>query len=96
MLNFKSMLAHLRNIKDPKLRTAWGILIAADITQLVLFPLFSAGGLSPVDDLLDVVVGVSLTRLLGWHWAFSHVRSRNASRPGSVAYVDGSSLFHIA
>jgi hypothetical protein len=67
---FKALLAHLRSIKDPTLRTAWTIAIAADVTQWVLFPLFAGGALSPADDLIDVVVGVSLTRLLGWHWAF--------------------------
>jgi hypothetical protein len=66
----KALFAHLRSIKDPNLRTAWMIAIAADVTQWVLFPLFASGGLSPADDLIDVIVGVSLTRLLGWHWAF--------------------------
>jgi hypothetical protein len=66
----KALFAHLRNIKDPNLRTAWMIAIAADVAQWVLFPLFASGGLSPADDLIDVIVGVSLTRLLGWHWAF--------------------------
>jgi hypothetical protein len=32
--------------------------------------LFVEGALSPLDDLLDVVVAWMLIRLLGWHWAF--------------------------
>ena len=70
MSKLKSLLQHLRNIKDPNLRTAWMIAIAADVTQWILFPLFAEGGLSPVDDVLDLAVGFALTRLLGWHWAF--------------------------
>ena len=70
MQKLKELLAHLQTIKDPKLRTAWAIAIVADVTQWVLFPLFASGGLSPADDLIDVIVGISLTRLLGWHWAF--------------------------
>jgi hypothetical protein len=46
------------------------IAVAADILQLVLFPLFLRGFLSPIDDLLDIAVGFAMVRLLGWHWAF--------------------------
>ena len=42
----------------------------ADALQIVLFPLFGEGALSPVNDLLDIAVGWVLTRQLGWHWAF--------------------------
>jgi hypothetical protein len=49
---------------------AFAIAIAADIVQLVLFPLFLRGFLSPLDDLLDIAVGLAMVRLLGWHWAF--------------------------
>ena len=34
------------------------------------FPSLRQRRLSPADDLIDIIVGVSLTRLLGWHWAF--------------------------
>ena len=44
MEKLKALFAHLRNIKDPNLRTAWMIAIAADVTQWVLFPLFASGG----------------------------------------------------
>ena len=38
--------------------------------KIVAFPLFVEGALSPLDDILDVVVAVALFRLLGWHWEF--------------------------
>ena len=44
--------------------------VAADATQLALIPLFMAGIVSPANDLIDVCVGIVLTRLVGWHWAF--------------------------
>jgi hypothetical protein len=51
-------------------RTALGIALFADALQIVLFPFFGEGALSPVNDLLDIAVAWALTRLLGWHWAF--------------------------
>lgn len=51
-------------------RTALGIAMFADALQIVLFPLFGEGALSPFNDLLDLAVAGVLTRLLGWHWAF--------------------------
>jgi len=44
--------------------------IVADALQLVVFPLFVAGALSPADDLLDLAVGATMVHLLGWHWEF--------------------------
>jgi len=44
--------------------------MAADAVQIVGFPLFAEGALSPLDDILDVVVAVALLRLIGWHWEF--------------------------
>lgn len=49
---------------------ALALAIAADVVQIVLFPLFMRGFLSPLDDLLDIAVGFTMVRLLGWHWAF--------------------------
>ena len=57
-------------LRSGKNREAWLVAIAADVIQLAALPLFVAGALSPVDDLLDVAVGAILVRLLGWHWAF--------------------------
>jgi hypothetical protein len=65
--NFKD---YFNSIKDPELRLAWGIAIAADALQIVAFPLFVEGGMSPADSALDLVVAFLMIRLLGWHWAF--------------------------
>jgi hypothetical protein len=54
---------------DPR-RTALGIALFADALQIVLFPFFGEGALSPANDLLDIAVAWVLTRLIGWHWAF--------------------------
>lgn len=53
-----------------RFRTAIILAIAADAVQIVIFPLFAEGALSPLDDILDGVVAVALFRLLGWHWEF--------------------------
>jgi hypothetical protein len=44
--------------------------MAADALQVLVFPLFAEGALSPADDLLDVAVAAVLVHLLGWHWEF--------------------------
>jgi hypothetical protein len=44
--------------------------IVADVLQIVVFPLFIEGALSPADDLLDLGVGTVMVHLLGWHWEF--------------------------
>jgi hypothetical protein len=44
--------------------------VAADALQIVVFPLFVEGALSPVDDVLDLAVAAVLVKLLGWHWEF--------------------------
>jgi hypothetical protein len=54
----------------PQFRTAMALAIAADALQLVVFPMFVAGALSPVDDVLDLAVGAMMVKLLGWHWEF--------------------------
>jgi len=51
-------------------RAARLLAMAADVAQIVVFPLFAGGALSPWDDGLDLVVAAVLTRLVGWHWAF--------------------------
>jgi hypothetical protein len=58
------------NLKTPELRLAWIVALAADAVQIAVFPMFAAGGVSPADTALDVVVAALLIRLLGWHWAF--------------------------
>ena len=44
--------------------------IIADALQIVVFPLFVEGALSPANDVLDLAVAAVLVRLLGWHWEF--------------------------
>jgi hypothetical protein len=62
--------AHFKSLKEPEQRLAWAIAIAADTLQIAAFPFFAEGGISPADSLLDLIVGIVLIRLLGWHWAF--------------------------
>jgi hypothetical protein len=54
-----------------RMRAALILAIAADIFQIVVFPLFVSGAASPVDDILDVCVAGVLTLLVGWHWEFA-------------------------
>ncbi|HEY4903167.1 MAG TPA: hypothetical protein VIH89_06820 [Candidatus Sulfotelmatobacter sp.] len=53
-----------------RFRSAMILAIVADAVQLVLFPLFAEGAISPADDVLDFGVGALLVSLLGWHWEF--------------------------
>jgi hypothetical protein len=59
-----------RALRRPEHRIAWSIALAADALQIGAFPLFAAGGISPADTALDLIVAVALTKVLGWHWAF--------------------------
>lgn len=49
---------------------AWSIAVVADALQIAVLPMFVEGAMSPADTVLDVVVALLLTRVLGWHWAF--------------------------
>jgi hypothetical protein len=46
------------------------VAICADLVQIVFPMFFGEGFLSPLNDVLDVVVCVVLTLLIGWHIAF--------------------------
>ncbi len=59
-----------RPLKRHRIGLALGIAIAADAAQWVMFPLFMAGAVSPVDDVLDIAIALLMIRMLGWHWAF--------------------------
>jgi hypothetical protein len=59
------------NSPRSRFRAALLLAVVADAVQIIGFPLFAEGAISPVDDILDVVVGVALTGLLGWHWEFT-------------------------
>jgi hypothetical protein len=52
------------------IRTARTLAVVADLLQLVLFPVFVEGFASILNDVLDVVVGIVMVRLVGWHLAF--------------------------
>src|SRR5271165_829958 len=54
----------------PRMKAAMGLAIAADVLQMVVFPLFVEGAASPADDLLDLGMAGVLSFLLGWHWEF--------------------------
>ena len=53
-----------------RIRAARVVAILADVTQIVLFPLFAGGAASPWNDALDLAVAGVLSLLIGWHWAF--------------------------
>lgn len=53
-----------------RFRTAMILAIIADALQIIIFPAFAEGALSPADDVLDFVVAAILVPLLGWHWEF--------------------------
>jgi hypothetical protein len=53
-----------------RFRAAMMLAIIADALQIVIFPLFVEGALSPADDLLDFGIGAVMVNLLGWHWEF--------------------------
>ena len=58
------------NSPRSRFRAAMLLAILADGVQIVIFPLFAEGAISPLDDILDFVVMVALIRLVGWHWEF--------------------------
>lgn len=53
-----------------RFRVAMILAVVADALQIVVFPLFAEGALSPADDVLDFAVAAVLVHLLGWHWEF--------------------------
>jgi hypothetical protein len=59
----------IKALKLPEHRAAWLVAITADALQILAFPLFAEGGVSPADGVLDIAVAAILTKLLGWHWA---------------------------
>lgn len=65
-----SWIDSFKSLKAPEHRLAWLVAMAADAIQIVAFPLFIEGVASPANSVLDLVVGLVMIRLLGWHWAF--------------------------
>jgi hypothetical protein len=54
----------------PRFQTALILAIIADALQIVIFPAFVEGAISPADDILDFGIAALLITLLGWHWEF--------------------------
>ncbi len=53
-----------------RFRAALLLAAAADALQIIVFPLFLEGALSPLNDVLDFAVAAVLVNLVGWHWEF--------------------------
>ena len=58
------------NTPRSRFRAAMVLAVVVDAVQIIGFPLFVEGGLSPLDDVLDFIAAIALVRLLGWHWEF--------------------------
>jgi hypothetical protein len=54
----------------PRFRSAMMLAIIADALQIIVFPVFVAGAISPAEDILDLGIGAAMIHLLGWHWEF--------------------------
>ncbi|HEX3106821.1 MAG TPA: hypothetical protein VHQ22_20475 [Terriglobales bacterium] len=54
----------------PPFVVAMALAIIADALQIIVFPLFIEGALSPADDILDFGIAAVLVQILGWHWEF--------------------------
>jgi hypothetical protein len=59
-----------RSLSPRRIWLARGLAVAADLVQIVFFPVLSEGFVSPFDAALDVVVALLLTLIVGWHIAF--------------------------
>ena len=57
-------------IAPGRVRAARLLAVAADIVQIVVFPVFAPGVASPFNNVLDLLVAVAMVWLIGWHWAF--------------------------
>jgi hypothetical protein len=59
-----------RAISSRRIWLARGLAVAADLVQIVFFPVLSEGFASPFDAAIDAVVAILLTLIVGWHIAF--------------------------
>jgi hypothetical protein len=57
-------------VSKSRIKAAWVVAVSADLLEIVLFPLFAPGCLSLLNDALDLLTGIILTVLVGWHFAF--------------------------
>jgi len=62
--------AGIRISPGARMRAALVLAIAADVVQMIAFPLFMEGAASMADDALDLCMAGALSALLGWHWEF--------------------------
>jgi hypothetical protein len=62
----------MATLGETSTRRRWArwIAVIADALQIVVFPAFLPGILSPLNDVLDVVVAIVMVLLVGWHVAF--------------------------
>lgn len=65
-----TIIPNVNTVTPARIKVARTIAIAADALQIALFPLLSPGFISPLDDALDVIVCITLTSLVGWHYSF--------------------------
>ena len=70
MINIAMSQDSLLSLPRSRFRAAIILAVTVDALQIIAFPLFAEGAVSPLDDVLDVVAAVVLVRLLGWHWEF--------------------------
>jgi len=56
-------------VPSPRVMIAFVIAAIADLIQITFWPVTVEGALSPVNNVIDIVVGAILVWLLGWHWA---------------------------
>lgn len=60
----------VRTVSSIRIKVARAIAICADLVQIGLPMVFGEGFLSPFQDAVDVVVCITLSLLVGWHFAF--------------------------
>jgi hypothetical protein len=58
------------NVKRSAVVAAFAIAVCADLIEMGGAAIFSEGFISPINDVVDVVVCLILSVMLGWHIAF--------------------------
>jgi hypothetical protein len=64
------MLGSSKPLTPERINAARLIAVIADILQIILFPMFSQGFFSPLDDVLDFIVAILMYWLVGFHIVF--------------------------
>jgi len=52
-----------------RVRAARILAVAADLAQIALLPAVFPLSITPINNVIDVAVGLALVALVGWHWA---------------------------